>query len=105
MKNLSLLDGHLEDNIGFLLGHSNRIKDRLLDRHLQDAGITGTQAKVLFHIYIFKHSRQCDIGKKLNVDGSAVTRLLDRMEKRGLSRVLNPNMIAVKYKLSLPKKD
>ncbi len=84
MKNSPLLNSSVEDNIGLLIGSCNRIKDRLLDQYLQDEGITGTQAKVLFSIYRCKLSRQCDIGKKLNVDGSAVTRMLDRMEKKGL---------------------
>lgn len=84
MKKSPLLDVAIELNIGFLLGNSNRIKERLLDQYLQPANITASQAKVLFHIYRLSNMRQCDIGKKLGVDNSAVTRMIDRLEKKNL---------------------
>jgi len=84
------------DNIGFLLGTSCQIKDRLLEQHLASADhaekITGTQAKVLFQIYQFQRYRPSDIGKILNVDNSAITRMVDRLEKKNLiKRVPDPN--------------
>jgi MarR family transcriptional regulator, multiple antibiotic resistance protein MarR len=74
----------LQDNIGFLLGHSSQLKDKLLDQHLMALDITATQVKVLFHIYRCHTNRACDVGKALNVDNSAVTRMLDRLEKKSL---------------------
>ncbi|WP_432453395.1 MULTISPECIES: MarR family winged helix-turn-helix transcriptional regulator [unclassified Agarivorans] len=79
------------DNIGFLLGKSCYIKDRLLDQHLIPEDITSTQAKVLFQIYHFRLNRPSEIGKSLNVDNSAITRMLDRLEKKSLiERVPDP---------------
>ncbi len=80
------------ENLGFLLGKSCQIKDRLLDQHLIPEDITSTQAKVLFQIYHFKFDRPSQIGKSLNVDNSAITRMLDRLEKKGLLiRIPDPN--------------
>ncbi|SDG85245.1 DNA-binding transcriptional regulator, MarR family [Vibrio xiamenensis] len=80
------------ENLGFLLGKSCHIKDRLLDQHLMPEDITSTQAKVLFQIYHFRFDRPSQIGKSLNVDNSAITRMLDRLEKKGLLlRVPDPS--------------
>ncbi len=80
------------ENLGFLLGKSCHIKDRLLDQHLLPEDITSTQAKVLFQIYHFRFDRPSQIGKSLNVDNSAITRMLDRLEKKGLLvRLPDPN--------------
>jgi MarR family multiple antibiotic resistance transcriptional regulator len=88
MKKSPLLEAGIEQNIGFLLGNCNRIKERLLDQYLQPMNITSSQAKVLFHIYRLSNMRQCDIGKKLGVDNSAVTRMIDRLEKKNLLKRL-----------------
>ena len=74
----------LAESLGFLLGHSNLLKDRLLDKHLEPEDITAAQAKVLSNIYRFNKNRPCDIGKSLGVDNSAITRMLDRLEKKEL---------------------
>ena len=78
----------LFDNLGFLIGQTNHIKDRLLEQHLASAmleeEITATQAKVLFQIYKFQSYRPSDIGKMLNVDKSSITRMVERLEKKAL---------------------
>lgn len=76
------------DNIGFLLGKTGHIKDRLLDKHLAYPALaeelTSSQAKVLFQIYKFQSYRPSDIGKMLNVDKSNITRMVERLEKKEL---------------------
>lgn len=72
------------DSVGFLLGKSNLLKDKLLDKHLEPEDITAAQGKVLFNIAYFGPSRACDLGKHIGVDGSAITRMLDRLEKKSL---------------------
>lgn len=84
------------ENIGFLLGKSSAIKDRLLEKHLLNANleeeITGCQAKVLFQIYKFESYRHAEIGKMLNVDKSNITRMVDRLEKKDLlQRKVDPD--------------
>ncbi|WP_417760828.1 MarR family winged helix-turn-helix transcriptional regulator [Shewanella sp.] len=78
----------LLDNLGFLIGRTGHIKDRLLERYMAYPAlaeeITATQAKVLFQIYKFQSYRPSDIGKMLNVDKSNITRMVERLEKKDL---------------------
>jgi DNA-binding MarR family transcriptional regulator len=51
-------------------------------------GITGTQASILFMVASGKCQLAADLARDYGIDASAVTRLIDRLEKRGLlSRV------------------
>lgn len=75
---------NLAENVSFLLGNTNLLKDRLLDQHLAEEDITAAQAKALFKMHFFNINRPSDICKSLGVDGGAVTRMLDRLEKKGL---------------------
>lgn len=77
-------DDNLYSNLGFLLGKCSQIKDRFLDQHLLVEDITASQVKVLFSLYHMKVQRSSDISKALNLDSSSVTRMLDRLEKKGL---------------------
>ncbi|MEL0638281.1 MarR family transcriptional regulator [Marinomonas sp. TI.3.20] len=90
-KNHSI-DETLLTNLGFLLGKSAQIKDRFLDQYLAVEEITSSQVKVLFTLFFNKNQRSSDIGKALNVDSSAITRMLDRLEKKDLiKRMVDPN--------------
>jgi len=83
---------NLAENVSFLLGNTNLLKDRLLDQHLAEEDITAAQAKALFKMHFFNINRPSDICKSLGVDGSAVTRMLDRLEKKELiARSPDPN--------------
>ena len=75
---------NLAENVSFLLGNTNLLKDRLLDQHLAEEDITAAQAKALFKMHFFNINRPSDICKSLGVDGGAVTRMLDRLEKKEL---------------------
>ncbi|GAA0825310.1 MULTISPECIES: MarR family winged helix-turn-helix transcriptional regulator [Marinomonas] len=87
-----VIDETLLTNLGFLLGKSAQIKDRLLDHYLAVEDITSSQAKVLFTVFFLKNQRSSDISKALNVDSSAVTRMLDRLEKKELiQRMADPD--------------
>ena len=75
---------NLAENVSFLLGNTNLLKDRLLDQHLAEEDITAAQAKALFKMHFFNINRPSDICKSLGVDGGAITRMLDRLEKKEL---------------------
>lgn len=78
-------------NVGFLLAKTNQIKDRFLDQCLAKEEITSSQIKVMFALYFMRIKRSSDISKYLNVDGSSVTRMLDRLEKKQfIQRVSDP---------------
>ena len=83
---------NLAENVSFLLGTTNLLKDRLLDQHLAEEDITAAQIKALFKMHFFNINRPSDICKSLGVDGGAVTRMLDRLEKKELiTRSPDPN--------------
>tara|TARA_R110001606_G_scaffold169296_1_gene314259 strand:- start:8186 stop:8674 length:489 start_codon:yes stop_codon:yes gene_type:complete len=87
-------DSHelLFSNIGFLLGKTNQIKDRFLDQYLVEEEITSGQVKVLFRLYLSNNQRSSDISKALGVDGGAMTRMLDRLEKKHfIQRIADPD--------------
>lgn len=87
-----IIDETLFTNLGFLLGKSAQIKDRFLDQYLAVEDITSSQVKVLFMVFFLKNQRSSDISKALNVDGSAITRMLDRLEKKELiQRCVDPD--------------
>lgn len=82
--NKQQINEQLFSSIGFLLSKSTHIKDRLLDQYLAQEEITSSQAKVLFTLYFMGTQRSSYISKALGVDGSSVTRMLDRLEKKQL---------------------
>ncbi|EIP87576.1 transcriptional regulator, MarR family protein [Burkholderia humptydooensis MSMB43] len=49
-----------------------------------ELGITGTQATMLFMLAVGKCSTAAELAREYGIDASAITRLLDRVEKRGL---------------------
>ncbi|NPT40542.1 MarR family transcriptional regulator [Paraburkholderia sp. 1N] len=53
-------------------------------RTLAELGITGTQASMLFMLAIGRCSTATELAREYRIDTSAVTRLLDRVEKRAL---------------------
>lgn len=92
MSKSELLSVSLYDNIGFLLGKAAQFKDRLIDQYIADEEITATQMKVLGHLYFVQTNRPSEIGLYLNIDNSAITRMVDRLEKKELiQRIPDPN--------------
>ena len=55
---------------------------------MAELGITSTQASILFMLASGKCLTAAELAREYGIDASAVTRLIDRLEKRGLlSRV------------------
>lgn len=68
---------------GSLLGLSAALKDRLLDRHLLPLGITAAQLKVL-KIICSGDDTAAALCRRLSIHSAAMTRMLDRLECKGL---------------------
>lgn len=66
-----------------LLGLSAALKDRLLDRHLLPLGITAAQLKVL-KIICSGDDTAAALCRRLSIHSAAMTRMLDRLECKGL---------------------
>ncbi|KVG65746.1 MarR family winged helix-turn-helix transcriptional regulator [Burkholderia pseudomultivorans] len=79
----------MNDSVGYLMSRVKSLMTNLVTQRTQEElGITGTQASMLFMIAVGKCSTAAELAREYGIDASAVTRLLDRVEKRGLlSRV------------------
>ncbi len=70
--------------IGFLLGRTALVKDRILDTHLQDFGVTAAQFKVLIIVSQFAVDTPAELCRYLGLDSGSMTRMLDRLEQKDL---------------------
>jgi DNA-binding MarR family transcriptional regulator len=70
-------------HLGILLGQTAALKDRILDRHLAPLGITAAQLKVLRIIGTGENTAAA-LCRQLFIHSAAMTRMLDRLESKGL---------------------
>lgn len=71
-------------NIGLLLARAALVKDRLLDSHLQDFGVTAAQFKVLIIVAQYGVDTPAELCRFLSLDSGSMTRMLDRLEQKAL---------------------
>lgn len=69
--------------LGILLGQTAALKDRLLDRHLTPLGLTAAQLKVL-RIICRGGDTAAALCRLLSIHSASMTRMLDRLERKGL---------------------
>jgi DNA-binding MarR family transcriptional regulator len=79
----------LNESVGYLLSRvKSTMSNMVTQRTMAELGITSTQASILFMVASGKCQLAADLARDYGIDASAVTRLIDRLEKRGLlSRV------------------
>jgi MarR family multiple antibiotic resistance transcriptional regulator len=70
--------------MGMLLGRTNMLKDRVLDKYLEPYGVTSSQFKVLIIIAQFCVDTPAELCRSLSLDSGSMTRMLDRLEQKGL---------------------
>ena len=70
--------------IGMLLGRAALVKDRILDSHLQDFGVTAAQFKVLIIVTQYQVDTPAELCRYLGLDSGSMTRMLDRLEQKEL---------------------
>ncbi|MFD2645028.1 MarR family winged helix-turn-helix transcriptional regulator [Pseudomonas japonica] len=70
--------------IGMLLGRASLVKDRILDSHLEDFGVTAAQFKVLIIVAQFAVDTPAELCRHLGLDSGSMTRMLDRLEQKDL---------------------
>jgi DNA-binding MarR family transcriptional regulator len=82
----------MEESVGFMISRLANAMRLELERRLAPFGITAQQWTVLMLCHTNGAVTPSRLAEELGVDGSAVTRLLDRLEKkRLLERKTNPN--------------
>ncbi|MNE00476.1 Multiple antibiotic resistance protein MarR [compost metagenome] len=70
--------------IGLLLGRAAMVKDRILDDHLAALGMTSAQFKVLIIMAQYAIDTPAELCRHLSLDSGSMTRMLDRLEDKGL---------------------
>lgn len=70
--------------IGLLVGRTNALKDRMLDKYLVPYDLTFAQFKVLIIIAQFSSDTPVELCRHLSLDSGSMTRMLDRLELKGL---------------------
>lgn len=69
--------------VGMLIGLTAALKDRLLDRHLSPLAITAAQLKVL-RVICRGDDTAVALCRQLSIHSACMTRMLDRLERKGL---------------------
>jgi DNA-binding MarR family transcriptional regulator len=79
----------LDESVGYLIARAkSSLSNLVTQKTLDELGITSTQASMLFMIASGRCSLAAELARDYGIDASAVTRLIDRLEKRNLlSRV------------------
>lgn len=71
-------------HLGLLLGRAALLKDRIIDTHMEPHGITAAQFKVMIIIAQFGVDTPAELCRHLSLDSGSMTRMLDRLEQKGL---------------------
>jgi DNA-binding MarR family transcriptional regulator len=75
----------MEDNLGYLLARvRSTLWNSVTQMTQQELGVTATQASMLYMLASGQCLTAVELAKQYGIDASAVTRLLDRLEKRDL---------------------
>jgi DNA-binding MarR family transcriptional regulator len=75
----------LGESVGYLISRVKSTMSNLVtQRTMAELGITSQQASVLFMVASGKCLLAAELAREYGIDASAVTRLIDRLEKRGL---------------------
>ncbi|MFJ1211689.1 MarR family winged helix-turn-helix transcriptional regulator [Burkholderia pyrrocinia] len=73
------------DGLGYLLKRTKAVMCRTISRRTEaELGVTDTQARILLMLADRPARTTADLARECDVDASAVTRMIDRMEQRGL---------------------
>ena len=73
-----------ESLLGMLISRADQLKNRLLDKHLVPHDVTAQQFKVLVIISRFCADTPAELCRSLSLDSGSMTRMLDRLEQKGL---------------------
>ncbi|CAG4910120.1 MarR family winged helix-turn-helix transcriptional regulator [Paraburkholderia gardini] len=73
------------ESVGYLLSRvKSTMSNMITQRTIAELGITSTQCSILFMVASGKCLLAAELAREYGIDASAVTRLIDRLEKRGL---------------------
>ena len=86
-KNTSKLRPYQPENsVGYLLSRSRMKLAKSLDTALAELDITNAQGGIVLMLASGKYETAADLSRELYIDSASMTRMIDRLEKRGLIR-------------------
>src|SRR5579864_2578291 len=78
-------DYQLGESVGYLISRvKSTLSNLVTQRSMAELGITSQQGSILFMVASGKCLLAAELAREYGIDASAVTRLVDRLEKRGL---------------------
>ncbi len=75
-----------EDSVGYLMRQILNQVGNEVERQLAHADLTKAQWVPLFKLYMCKTSTVAELARQCNLDAGAMTRMLDRLEAKGLCK-------------------
>ena len=82
----------LGESVGYLISRVKSTMSNLVtQRTMAELGITSQQGSILFMVASGKCLLAAELAREYGIDASAVTRLVDRLEKRGLLNRVRSN--------------
>ncbi|CAG9180957.1 hypothetical protein LMG23992_04351 [Cupriavidus laharis] len=72
------------ESVGYLMSRARNTLAHSIEQEVSSLDITHAQASCLIMLSSGRASTVTDLGRELNTDMGSITRLLSRMEKRGL---------------------
>jgi DNA-binding MarR family transcriptional regulator len=74
----------VEESVGYLLKRSQIKLAKAVDIVLARYDITHAQGSILLMLHSGQYSTAAELARELYIDSASITRMLDRLEKRGL---------------------
>ncbi|WP_118179900.1 MarR family winged helix-turn-helix transcriptional regulator [Paraburkholderia phosphatilytica] len=75
----------LGESVGYLIARVKSMASNMVtQRSMAELGITSQQGSILFMVASGKCVLAAELAREYGIDASAITRLIDRLEKRGL---------------------
>ncbi|WP_114813943.1 MarR family winged helix-turn-helix transcriptional regulator [Paraburkholderia kururiensis] len=77
-------DIRLESSLGYYLSKARNVLGQRMDRALEPLGLTASQIGVMLLLLWRRANTPYDLSRELSYDSGSMTRMLDRLEKKGL---------------------
>jgi DNA-binding MarR family transcriptional regulator len=83
-EKFTLVGYRVEDSVGYLLARARAKLAKSVDLELAQHDITQAQGCIVMMLASGKYSTAAELARELYIDSAAMTRMVDRLEKRGL---------------------
>jgi DNA-binding MarR family transcriptional regulator len=74
----------VDQSVGYLLSRARSKLAKALDVALDEYGITHAQGGIILMLSSGRYPTAADMARELYIDSASMTRMIDRLEKRGL---------------------